>query len=78
MNNNSNNGGFVMPKIYSLNVEQDSKEQFNFYPWGGKYKVPCILIIIMLDFHTFYIFIPSSYQYIHIICYYSLGFQIYK
>ncbi len=36
MNNNGNNGGFVMPKIYSLNVEQDSKEQFNFLSLGRK------------------------------------------
>lgn len=35
-NNNNGNGGFVMPKIYSLNVEQDSKEQLNFLSLGRK------------------------------------------
>ena len=34
--NINNNGGFVMPKIYSLNVQQDSKEQFNFLSLGRK------------------------------------------
>lgn len=34
--NNNGNGGFVMPKIYSLNVEQDSKEQLNFLSLGRK------------------------------------------
>lgn len=36
---NNNNGGFVMPKIYSLNVDpekQENREQLNFLSLGRK------------------------------------------